>query len=54
MLVLEENNLCRLLPLRLTLVLDDFIVLGQLDLVSLDHLCNFGFLRLLEARKHLD
>lgn len=53
-LVLVEHHLGWLLALGFALVLHYFVVLGQLDLVRLDHLGNLGLVGLLEAGQHLD
>ena len=52
--MLVEDHFSRFLSLWLTLVLDDFIILGQLNLVGFDHLCNFRFAGLLETGQHLN
>jgi hypothetical protein len=52
--MLEKDHFCWLFSLRLALVLDDFVVFCQLDLVGLDHLWNLRFVGFLEPREHLN
>lgn len=53
-LVLEKYDFSGFFALWLAFILYYFVVLGELYLVGLDHLCDFLFLGLLEAGEHLD
>ena len=50
----KEDNFGRFFSFWLSLILYNFIVLGKLYLIGLDHLGNFRFVWFFETWEHLD